>query len=783
MRFVYAIIAFLLGLVLLGLGITQLTAETEETYTVETEGAQEAPFTMITDDVIDAEEGRDEFTIEAEDEYQIALGRTYDVEAWLDDAAHNRLTGYESSDDADQPSRFVAEFIDGESDVPDPTDSDLWVSVETAEGEMPYRWDTPDEAGDWALLIYREDGEVAPSGITTTETVTQSTAGGIALTVGGALIILLALGLFYRALSAPRRRKNHAAAAAAAPAADAASDPAEDQGAESAQAETAQSQEAWTVPSAESLAEEDQDAPTETVPAYTEESAQQERADDAEDEIEGIDSGEPAAVTAGDGEPDRPAEDQEPAGEQDDDDDDQDSDDEADENDDYEDQDPMSTPDSADQPGADAGEKLSSWAKGLRDRLGGGKSPFAVVLAMLVALVSAFGLTGPAHAEDEEESESDNSEQTDDADDEDDADSEADESEDDSEETDAPADDEADETEDADGEDAPDDDGDLADPEGLDEEGEEPDVEGEMPSEGYSVLLSAQLDRILEDVAETVDSGDQELDAELLEDRVAGKALEQRELAYRNSDLAGTSLPAPIGTEVLSAAVSGDPEFPRQALVIVEDAETEVPQILVLEQAEARDNYKLVHTAMMAPGTEFSAISAEQGGVSVVDPGDADAEGSPADYMNGIAAWFADDGDEFGEQMAESVYIEALHDYHEELGEAAEDTEVEISAAEVDDELVSAVELPDGTMVLAGAFELTLQMSPISDGDTIFLENDLVEELLDTDWTTFPTRITSQEFVVLQVPPEDSDDEIVLLGVDSLVSDASINTPDWFDGY
>lgn len=783
MRFVYAIIAFLLGLVLLGLGITQLTAETEETYTVETEGAQEAPFTMITDDVIDAEEGRDEFTIEAEGEYQIALGRTYDVEAWLDDAAHNRLTGYESSDDADQPSRFVAEFIDGESDVPDPTDSDLWVSVETAEGEMPYRWDTPDEAGDWALLIYREDGEVAPSGITTTETVTQSTAGGIALTVGGALIILLALGLFYRALSAPRRRKNHAAAAAAAPAADAASDPAEDQGAESAQAETAQSQEAWTVPSAESLAEEDQDAPTETVPAYTEESAQQERADDAEDEIEGIDSGEPAAVTAGDGEPDRPAEDQEPAGEQDDDDDDQDSDDEADENDDYEDQDPMSTPDSADQPGADAGEKLSSWAKGLRDRLGGGKSPFAVVLAMLVALVSAFGLTGPAHAEDEEESESDNSEQTDDADDEDDADSEADESEDDSEETDAPADDEADETEDADGEDAPDDDGDLADPEGLDEEGEEPDVEGEMPSEGYSVLLSAQLDRILEDVAETVDSGDQELDAELLEDRVAGKALEQRELAYRNSDLAGTSLPAPIGTEVLSAAVSGDPEFPRQALVIVEDAETEVPQILVLEQAEARDNYKLVHTAMMAPGTEFSAISAEQGGVSVVDPGDADAEGSPADYMNGIAAWFADDGDEFGEQMAESVYIEALHDYHEELGEAAEDTEVEISAAEVDDELVSAVELPDGTMVLAGAFELTLQMSPISDGDTIFLENDLVEELLDTDWTTFPTRITSQEFVVLQVPPEDSDDEIVLLGVDSLVSDASINTPDWFDGY
>lgn len=795
MRFVYAIIAFLLGLVLLGLGITQLTAETEETYTVETEGAQDAPFTVITDDVIDADEDRDEFTIEAEGEYQIALGRTYDVEAWIGDAAHNRLTGYEASEDPEEPSRFVAEFLDGETDVPDPSSSDLWVSVETAEGSTPYRWDTPDEAGDWALLIFREDGEAAPSGITTTETVTLSTAGGIALTVGGALIVLLALGLFYRALSAPRRKKAQAVAAAESSSAeDGSSESAEPKSDDSVQEAAGQPAAAWALPSVESTAEEDQDAGTGAAPASAESPfGENPEAEDGEEaEFDGAppaesDPAAPDSAESADQEPDPSAEDPESAAEQDDDGDDEDD----------EDSDPMNTPDSDSQTGADAGERLSGWTKGLRDRLGGGKSPFAVVLAMLVALASAFGLAGPAHADDEEEPETEASEEAETPDPEENDDAAADESEsepsddqtegDGSSEEDSEQDGGSEQPEDEDAaQDSETEDGaaDETQEGGADQEGaEEPEVEGEMPSEGYSVLLNSQLDRILEDIAETVAAGDEELDTELLEDRVAGKALEQRELAYRNNDLADTSMPAPIGTEVLSAAVSGDPEFPRQAVVIVEHQETEVPQFLVLEQTEARENYKLVHTAMMAPGTEFSAYSAEQGGISVADPGDADDEGSPSAYLSGIANWFADDGHQFGEQVGESAYIESLHEYHEELSEAAEDTEIEIPAPDVDYDQIYAVELPDGSMVVAGAFEMTLQMSPISDGDTIFLDNTLIEEILGTDWTTFPTQIISQEFVVAQIPPEDSEDEIVLLGVDNLVSDANIDAPDWFDGY
>jgi type II secretory pathway pseudopilin PulG len=705
-RFVYAIIAFAAGLALLGLGINQLTAETEETHVVETEGAEDAPFTVVTNDVIDAEAGRDEFTIEAEGEYLIALGRTYDVEAWLDDAAHNRVTGFEASEDPEEPSRITADYVDGETDVPEPTESDLWVSVETAEGEMPYRWDTPDEEGDWALLIYREGDEPAPAAITTTETVTYSHTGGIALLVSGALVILLALGLFYWAVGAPRRRKN-AQAASAASAAPAAGEMDQD----------------------EAPAPGEDDATQEFVPAWTAPAEAAEEPTVEESAPAADDTYSPTEATAAE----HPETVNDPV------------DDQGDDEDDDEDAGPMNAPDDPAPATRDNSERLSGWAKGLRDRLGGGKSPFAAVLAVLVALVSGLGLAGPAHADDGEE--------------------DPEEGEDGEVQEDAPADVDAEELEEDNG------------------AGEETGIEGEVPSEGYSVLLSSQLESIMEDIAQTVDNADEERDAELLEDRVAGDALDYRELAYRNYDLAETSMPTPIGTEVLSAAVSGDTDFPRQAVVIVEHPDAEVPQVLIIEQATARENYKLVHTAMMAPGTEFPAVSAEQGGVSVVSPGDAEESGTPAAALQGVSRWFVDEDHDFGEQVAESVYIDALHEYHDELTEAADDTEIEFADPEVDLENASALELPDGTVVVAGSFDMTMEMSPIGDGDTIFLEHDLVVEFVGTDWTTFPTRITSREFVVLHIPPEDSEEEVVLVGVDNLISDAEINTPEGFDDY
>lgn len=637
MRYLYAAITLLLGLVLLGLGIGQLSTDSEET--LQTEGAQDAPFTVVTDGIIDAEAGRDELTIEAEGEYTLAVGRIYDIEAWIDDAAFNRVTGIAEGED-DESSHIEAEHVEGEAEAPNPAESDLWVATESTEGDLLYRWNAPDESGDWALLIFRDGEEPAPTAITVEQTESASSVGGIILLIGGGLLTLLALVLFFWA------RGSHSRSAG----------PDDDSRPRDEQAE-----DPVTQPTDETAtAETDHDG---VVPPRRE---------------------------------------------------------------------------------TDTGRA---------ERRVGPRSMLSGLTAALLGAGAVFGVGGPAHADQDGADEAEETqEEPDDA---------------------AEAPEETDQPEEADAPDA----------EELDAEADEDvEVEDEIPAEGYSVLLSSQLDGILAGIAETVEAGDAEQDPELLEDRVAGQALAVRETAYRNHDLAGTELPAPVGTEVLSAAVTSDQDFPRQAMVLTDHPDTEVPQILILEQESPRDNYKLIHTTMMAPGTEFPSLSPEQGGTAPV-AADAEINGvTPVQAVSGIAGYFTDPDDDFGDGLADSIYVNSLHDYYQDLAEAADDTEVSFPEPEPDEDLTT-LELPDGSAVVAGSFEMVMQMAPLEDGDTIFLDHDLVVELVDTDWTTFPTEIYTSESVVLHIPAEDSEEEAVLLGVHDIIEDASIDTPEWFDGY
>lgn len=628
MRYLYPALALLLGLILLGFGIGQLNAD-PETHTVETQGAEDAPFTVVSDDLIDSEEGFEEFTIEAEGEFSLAVGRTYDVEAWTGEAAHNRVTGFVEAD-GEETAHIEAEHVEGEMQAPNPTGSDLWVATETAEDDLLYRWSTPDDSGDWSLLIFRDGEQPAPASITTEQVEPQSQVPGTILVIAGALALLLSVGLFYRAANARRRSSDS-----------------------------------------------DDDTPEGSSP----DGAGADSADSKEQDI---------------------------------------ADAEAD-------------PEKA----AERPERT--------DFSGASRSVVSALTTIVVAAGSAVGLAGPAHAEETATEQPDESAQE-------------------SEPADAEVSDEPD----------------AEDIETQTEEDAE--VDEEMSAEGYSVLLNSQLDRILTDVAEVVEAGDAERDTELLEERVAGPALSARETAYRNQEISEDDAPEPVGTEVLSAAVSGGEGFPRQAMVITDHPDTDVPQVLVLQQQSARENYRLVHTAMMAPGTEFPSLSTEQGGTQVVDPEAEVAGTTPVEAVSGMADYYTDADHEFGDRVADSAYIDSLHQYYQDLADAADDTEVNFPAPQGRDG-TTALQLPDGSTVVAGSFEMSMQMAPLQDGDTIFLEHDLVVDMLGTDWTTFPTEITTLESVVVHLPAPDSEDEAVLLGVNDMVLDATIESPDWFDGY
>ncbi|GAA4838472.1 hypothetical protein [Garicola koreensis] len=645
MRYIYAAITLLLGLLLLGLGIGQLSAESEETRTVQTQGTEDAPFTVVTDDLVDAEEGFEEFTIEAEGEYSLAVGRTFDVEAWIGDAAHNRVTGLTEAE-GDDAGHIDAEYVDGETQAPNPSGSDLWAATETAEGDLLYRWSTPDDSGDWSLLIFRDGEQPAPAAITIEQVQPQSQAGGIALVIGGSLVLLISLGLFYWASTSRRRPRDS-----------------------------------------------DGDTPEDDQP--------------------------------GDG---------------------------------------QAAPAEADAPASKDADAADTEHSQRSDFTRSARSLTSALTSIALAAGAALGLAGPAHAENEPTDQPQETGQ--------------------SEETDQPEEtDQSEETGLSEETGQPSEPAEEPDAEDLETETDEDvDVDEEMSAEGYSMLLSSQLDRILTDISDVVEAADAEQDSEMLEERVAGAALTARQTAYRNQDAAQDDAPAPVGTEVLSAAVSSNQEFPRQAMVITEHPDTEVPQVLVLQQQSARENYQLVHTAMMAPGTEFPSLSTEQGGTEMVDP-QAEVDGTaPVEALSGMAEYFTDADHDFGSRVAESTYIDSLHQYHQDLAEAADDTELNFPDPE-GREGTTALQLPDGSTVVAGSFEMRMQMAPLEDGDTIFLEDELIVDMLGTDWTTFPTEITTLESVVVHLPAPDSEEDAVLLGVDDIILDATIETPEWFDGY
>jgi hypothetical protein len=96
----------------------------------------------------------------------------------------------------------VVEHADGEATAPNPSGSDLWVSTESASGELEYAW-TPPADGEWSLLLAADGTKPAPSSISMTFPNDTATPWAIPLMVIGGLLILGGIAL---ALLSARKR-------------------------------------------------------------------------------------------------------------------------------------------------------------------------------------------------------------------------------------------------------------------------------------------------------------------------------------------------------------------------------------------------------------------------------------------------------------------------------------------------------------------------------------------------------------------------------------------------
>ncbi|MDQ0075364.1 hypothetical protein [Arthrobacter oryzae] len=124
------------------------------------------------------------------------------------------------------------------------------------------------------------------------------------------------------------------------------------------------------------------------------------------------------------------------------------------------------------------------------------------------------------------------------------------------------------------------------------------------------VLLDAQFRRILEQVSSTVDAGDAAKDAAKLKSRVDRTELEVRTQNYRiRSQVGAYEARMPVrATKLLTTVVTSKRAWPRQVMAVTQGEGNVVPQLLTLVQKSPRENYKLVETTPLQPGTTFPAI-------------------------------------------------------------------------------------------------------------------------------------------------------------------------------
>ena len=198
MRFVLAIVSFVIAALLIGLGIAQKTVfAAPDQVTASTSITTDAPVTVVSGEALNAYPRSQFVQVSGSDEYFVAYGRTTDVVAWIGDASYNDVTY-----DAKTAALKSTLKSGSESEVPSPVDSDLWLASYTNQGAM-----TINVPEDFSLIVVTDGVKPAPAEVSVTWPVDNSTPWANTFVVAGGVFLLIGLLLLVWAIAHIRKSR------------------------------------------------------------------------------------------------------------------------------------------------------------------------------------------------------------------------------------------------------------------------------------------------------------------------------------------------------------------------------------------------------------------------------------------------------------------------------------------------------------------------------------------------------------------------------------------------
>ena len=221
MRFVWAVVAFVLAAVLIGAGIAQRTIfmgpSSQQT---QVQIDEPAPFVLMDGDVLRTNPGAQTLIVRGEGEIFGSYGRTPDMEAWLAVSDYNHVTvgddgelvvehvtASETADDSaggeDAPAEGAEGEAPAESVAHDPRGSDLWLDSFGDENRLIA--DNMQLPEGTSLLIAYDGTADAPDDIVVSWPLDNSTPWAGPLMVAGGIVLLIGLILYVLGIRHQRR--------------------------------------------------------------------------------------------------------------------------------------------------------------------------------------------------------------------------------------------------------------------------------------------------------------------------------------------------------------------------------------------------------------------------------------------------------------------------------------------------------------------------------------------------------------------------------------------------
>ncbi|WP_228282305.1 hypothetical protein [Brevibacterium atlanticum] len=201
MRYTFAVILMVVGVVVGGLGILQKTLwAPEDTITATAQIDADKPAVVVDPGMLNLYETPATLTVKGSGDLTIAQAPIENVEAWAGQSGYDRITGLAEG------GKLTTKATDGEGSVPDPKGADLWQSEVNGTDSVELEWN--DDANRTGFLIAGDGDAGQVKTVTLTWPNHADTPWALPLMIIGGVIFLGGLVLLFFGANNAKKEAN-----------------------------------------------------------------------------------------------------------------------------------------------------------------------------------------------------------------------------------------------------------------------------------------------------------------------------------------------------------------------------------------------------------------------------------------------------------------------------------------------------------------------------------------------------------------------------------------------